>query len=86
MRSLAFVGFLLAAFDAPVPWLDRAGVAAVALALLALALPGRVRWARPKVPPWGSPLPANQHVFWPPTEQDDSGDEAELLDPMPERP
>jgi hypothetical protein len=50
MRFLAASLFLSAAFDWPVPWVDRAGVAALGLFCLSLtvgaALPGR-RSARP---------------------------------------
>jgi hypothetical protein len=38
VRFLAFLAFGLAAFDWPPPFLDRAGVAALGLAFLALAL------------------------------------------------
>lgn len=38
MRFLAFLALALAAFDWPPPFLDRAGVAALGLAFLALAL------------------------------------------------
>jgi hypothetical protein len=50
MRFLAASLFLSAAFDWPVPWVDRGGVAALGLFCLSLtvgaALPGR-RSARP---------------------------------------
>jgi hypothetical protein len=52
VRFLAASLFLSAAFDWPVPWLDRAGVAALGLFCLSLtvgaALPGR-RSARPSL-------------------------------------
>lgn len=38
MRFLSFLALALAAFDWPPPFLDRAGVAALGLAFLALAL------------------------------------------------
>lgn len=38
MQVLAFSVFVWAAFDWPAPWLDRVGLAALGLGLLALAL------------------------------------------------
>lgn len=54
MRVLAFALFSLAAFDWPLPFLDRVGTAALGLAFLALALPaggGLRRPARMTIPP-----------------------------------
>jgi hypothetical protein len=49
VRLLSFALLLTAAFDWPVPWLDRLGVAAAGLACLALAIAPatpRIRRAR----------------------------------------
>ena len=46
MRALAFTFLALAAFAVAVPFLDRAGLAALGLACLALALPSRPRRIR----------------------------------------
>ncbi len=62
MRFLTFSLFATAAFDWPLPWLDRAGTAALGFAFLALALaPGgllRPRPARMNLPPKRGTLPA----------------------------
>lgn len=58
MRSLAAIAFVWAALDAPAPWLDRAGLVGLALALLALAIPGRPRAQRPTL--FGPPQPAGE--------------------------
>ncbi len=48
MRFLAFSLFATAAFDWPLPWLDRAGTSALGFAFLALALaPGGLSRSRP---------------------------------------
>ena len=48
MRLLAFTFLVCAAFDWPLPWLDRAGTAALGFAFLALASsPGASRLLRP---------------------------------------
>lgn len=61
MRSLAFGFLLTAAFDWPLPWLDRAGTALVGVAFLGLAvMPGgwlRARRARMSLPPKQVTLP-----------------------------
>jgi hypothetical protein len=57
VRLLAFSLLLTAAFDWPMPWLDRLGVAAAGLACLALAIAPaapRLRRARP------FPIPAKR--------------------------
>lgn len=55
MRALAFTLLIVAAFDWPLPWLDRAGTAALGFAFLALAVSpgglGRFRPARMNLPP-----------------------------------
>ncbi len=60
MRLLTFSLFATAAFDWPLPWLDRAGTAALGFAFLALALaPGgllRPRPARTNLPSEGEQL------------------------------
>lgn len=61
MRFLAFTLFATAAFDWPLPWLDRAGTAALGLAFLTLAVVPdgllRARPARMNLPPKRAPLP-----------------------------
>jgi hypothetical protein len=68
MRFLAASLFLSAAFDWPVPWVDRAGVAALGLFCLALtvgaALPGR----RSAHPPLTEVLGENGAAALAPTE------------------
>lgn len=44
MRLLAFILLTWAAFDWPMPLVDRAGLAAAGVACLALALPARSEW------------------------------------------
>lgn len=60
-RFAAFGLFALAAFDVGVPWLDRAGLAALALGFTALAIGRTALGLRPapmpKVPPARMQLP-----------------------------
>jgi len=61
VRLVAFSLFATAAFDWPLPWLDRAGAAALGFAFLALALaPGGfplTRRAQMNLPPKRGTLP-----------------------------
>lgn len=57
MRSLALALLVVAAFDWPLPWLDRAGVALLGLGLLVLV--GVPASRRPRVRLFGARMPAS---------------------------
>jgi hypothetical protein len=67
VRSLAFATFVLVAFAWVPPYIDRAGLAALALGFVALALPSRPprfrRAARIPVPPVTVPAYAPEEEY-----------------------